>query len=59
MTPEQEDFALRSCHPLYAEWCRDEDGGDIECEECGFSWSEEDLNDTSWHCPNCKHKIGD
>ena len=25
MTPEQEDFALRSCHPLYAEWCREDE----------------------------------
>lgn len=31
MTPEQEDFALRSCHPLYAEWCRDD--GDEEDDE--------------------------
>ena len=32
MTPEEEDFALRSCHPLYAEWCRD-DGEDEQNEE--------------------------
>lgn len=25
MTNAQEDFALRSCHPLYAEWCREEE----------------------------------
>lgn len=25
MTPAQEDFALRSCHPLYREWCREEE----------------------------------
>lgn len=31
LTPAQEDFALRSCHPLYAEWCReDEDEEDRE-----------------------------
>lgn len=34
MTPEQEDFALRSCHPLYNEWCEeDEEDADEECEE--------------------------
>lgn len=30
MTPEQEDFALRSCHPLYAEWCREDEEEDRE-----------------------------
>lgn len=25
MTPAQEDFALRSCHPLYREWCREDE----------------------------------
>lgn len=25
MTPAQEEMALRSCHPLYAEWCREEE----------------------------------
>lgn len=32
LTPAQEDFALRSCHPLYAEWCREDedDGSDVE-----------------------------
>lgn len=25
LTPQQEDFALRSCHPLYAEWCREDE----------------------------------
>lgn len=58
LTPAQEDFALRSCYPLYREWCK-EDEGDIECEECKCRWTEEDLVDTSWHCPNCKHLIGD
>lgn len=24
MTPAQEDFALRSCHPLYREWCKED-----------------------------------
>lgn len=34
MTPEQEDFALRSCHPLYDEWCReDEDRKEEEEDE--------------------------
>lgn len=34
LTPRQEDFALRSCYPLYAEWCReDEDDTDMEEEE--------------------------
>ena len=30
MTPAQEDFALRSCHPLYAEWCREDEDKDVE-----------------------------
>lgn len=31
LIPQQEDFALRSCHPLYAEWCReDEEEGEEE-----------------------------
>jgi hypothetical protein len=62
MTPAQEDFALRSCYPLYAEWCRedeDDSEGDIECDECRCTWTEQDLIDTDWHCPNCKHLIGD
>lgn len=25
MTPEQEDFALRSCHPLYDAFCREDE----------------------------------
>lgn len=25
LTPAQEDFALRSCHPLYAKWCREDE----------------------------------
>ena len=25
MTPAQEEMALRSCHPLYREWCEDDD----------------------------------
>lgn len=33
MTPEQEDFALRSCHPLYAEWCRDDEDDEEEQNE--------------------------
>lgn len=61
MTPAQEDFALRSCHPLYREWCREEEDSDndIECDACRCTWTEQDLMNADWHCPNCKHKIGD
>ena len=31
MTPAQEDMALRSCHPMYNEWC--EEGSDSTLEE--------------------------
>lgn len=30
MTPEQEDFALRSCHPLYREWCEEDEEEEVE-----------------------------
>ena len=30
MTPAQEDFALRSCHPLYREWCKEDEEDDGE-----------------------------
>lgn len=30
MTPEQEDFALRSCHPLYREWRKEDEEEQIE-----------------------------
>lgn len=30
MTPQQEDMALRSCHPLYDEFCREEEYEDLE-----------------------------
>ena len=30
MTPEQEDFALRSCHPLYREWHKEEENDEEE-----------------------------
>lgn len=34
MTPAQEDMALRSCHPLYNEFCREEKyEGDYDEEE--------------------------
>lgn len=65
MTLEQEEFALRSCHPLYDAFCREgedrcEDGEElVECEECGYRWSEQTLDENGWHCPNCKHKLGE
>ena len=30
MTPSQEDMALRSCHPMYNEWCNEEEEEDRE-----------------------------
>ena len=33
LTPAQEDFALRSCHPLYAEWCREDEDDGLDMEE--------------------------
>lgn len=68
MTPEQEDFALQSCHPLYREWCKEEDGHEeceeeneilIECDNCGEEWDESQLACNRWRCPKCKFKIGD
>lgn len=29
----------------------------ITCDECGAEWTKQELKD--WHCPDCKHKIGD
>lgn len=29
----------------------------ITCDACGAEWTEQELSD--WHCPDCKHKIGD
>lgn len=30
-----------------------------ECEECGACSTKQMLDSTDWHCPECKHKIGD
>lgn len=30
LTPAQEDFALRSCHPLYREWCKEDEAENVE-----------------------------
>lgn len=35
------------------------DTNKVECEECGGKWTEQEINGYSWHCPNCKHKIGE
>lgn len=61
MTSAQEDFALRSCHPLYREWCREDEEDDslVECEDCGEKWTEQELDSYSWHCLECGHKIGE
>ncbi len=69
MTPAQEEAALRSCHPLYDAFCREEEYDEepseeedvalIECDNCGWVWNEHELADYKWHCPKCKHKIGD
>lgn len=33
MTPSQEEMALRSCHPMYNEWCNEEEGEEDREEE--------------------------
>lgn len=32
---------------------------EIECEECGEKWNEQELDSYSWHCLKCGQKIGD
>lgn len=31
----------------------------IECDNCREAYTEQELTSHAWHCPNCKHKIGD
>lgn len=40
MTSEQEDSALRSCHPLYREWC-EEDNEEKQIEDIGAQADDE------------------
>lgn len=41
MTSEQEDFALRSCHPLYREWHKEEDDEEEQTEDIGAQADDE------------------
>ena len=48
MTSAQEEFALRSCYPLYAEWCReDEDDGEPDLEP-DMDWEVDLEPDMDW-----------
>ncbi len=45
MTPAQEDLALKSCHPLYAEWCREDEDGYDEYDEDEEEYEYDDDDD--------------